>query len=601
MTTKDSESRRRFKSPYWDIAPEGYEQVSVNQYKAMQATGQVPQTVVNPSSQHLQGTFRLLNDANINTTNPLAQPPLPPDEEPKERMLPLERKSPHQTIRDDDDSVRHESRRDNSYKSSHHRHHSPSNNNDHHSSSRSSRHRSHRSGDIHRSSRYDDHDKGYRRHDSCNDRNHHRHSSPSRKKTTRVANPLEVALKVAAEINQILASKNSISQSNYSDALSPSNSVATRQARRLYVGNIPAGCTNEELINFFETNMVACNFITQPGCPVLSCQINSDKNFAFVEFKTIEETSKATALDGIQFRGQALKIRRPHDYQPIEGSNPAVPPIGCQISNLLAAASTNVPMTDCDGRLVVDGVSSSVPDSPNKIYVGGLPNYLTDEQVRELLSSFGQLKNFNLVKDPSTGQSKGYAFCEYVDLTATDNAIMGLNGFPIANKKLIVQRANVGTKSGEPSSAAAAAAAIASANMSAMSSRHGYQAPVQIQVPGLHHVNAPRVMSPILCLMNMVEAEELRDDEEYAEILEDIRNECSKFGKVLSMEIPRPNQSNATDELAPPVPGLGKVFVEFDSPTEAQRAQQNLAGRRFSNRVVVTSFFDVDRYKNKEF
>ena len=36
------------------------------------------------------------------------------------------------------------------------------------------------------------------------------------------------------------------------------------------------------------------------------------------------------------------------------------------------------------------------------------------------MASFGELKAFNLVKDSATGLSKGYAFCEYVDLTMTD-------------------------------------------------------------------------------------------------------------------------------------------------------------------------------------
>lgn len=41
-------------------------------------------------------------------------------------------------------------------------------------------------------------------------------------------------------------------------------------------------------------------------------------------------------------------------------------------------------------------------------------------QVKELLMSFGQLRAFNLVKDSATGLSKGYAFCEYVDVSLTD-------------------------------------------------------------------------------------------------------------------------------------------------------------------------------------
>lgn len=46
--------------------------------------------------------------------------------------------------------------------------------------------------------------------------------------------------------------------------------------------------------------------------------------------------------------------------------------------------------------------------------------------MKELLSSFGQLKAFNLVAD-SVGGSKGYAFAEYLDPTLTMQAIAGLN------------------------------------------------------------------------------------------------------------------------------------------------------------------------------
>lgn len=47
-----------------------------------------------------------------------------------------------------------------------------------------------------------------------------------------------------------------------------------------------------------------------------------------------------------------------------------------------------------------------------------VPSFL--RQVKELLTSFGPLKAFNLVKDSATGLSKGYAFCEYVDINVTD-------------------------------------------------------------------------------------------------------------------------------------------------------------------------------------
>lgn len=51
------------------------------------------------------------------------------------------------------------------------------------------------------------------------------------------------------------------------------------------------------------------------------------------------------------------------------------------------------------------------------------------KQVKELLMSFGQLRAFNLVKDSSTGLSKGYAFAEYVDISMTDQVNIYLNYF----------------------------------------------------------------------------------------------------------------------------------------------------------------------------
>ena len=37
----------------------------------------------------------------------------------------------------------------------------------------------------------------------------------------------------------------------------------------------------------------------------------------------------------------------------------------------------------------------------------------------------------------------------------------------------------------------------------------------------------------VLCLMNMVTLDELSDDQEYEDIIEDIRDECRKHGEVI--------------------------------------------------------------------
>lgn len=321
----------------------------------------------------------------------------------------------------------------------------------------------------------------------------------------------------------------------------PQGAQMTMQARRLYCGNLPFGITEDLMIDFFNAKMRESKITKNPGNPVLACQINLEKNFAFLEFRSVEETTQAMAFDGIMLQGQALKIRRPKDYQPIPG--------------ITESQATHIPGV----------VSTVVPDTINKIFVGGLPNYLNEDQVKELLSSFGELRAFNLVKDSTTGLSKGYAFCEYTDIHITDIAIAGMNGMQLGDKKLIVQRASVGAKS-----------------MSA-----------QLAIPGLD-LSKDVMATNILCLMNMVTAEELMDDEDYDEIFDDIREECTKYGRIRSLHIPRPNPEFN-------VPGVGKIFIEFATSGDAKQASDALAGRKFANRVVVTAYYDPDLYARQEF
>ncbi|CAI2349604.1 unnamed protein product [Caenorhabditis sp. 36 PRJEB53466] len=317
----------------------------------------------------------------------------------------------------------------------------------------------------------------------------------------------------------------------------------TCQSRRLYVGNIPFGCNEEAMLDFFNQQMHLCGLAQAPGNPILLCQINLDKNFAFIEFRSIDETTAGMAFDGINFMGQQLKVRRPRDYQPSQNT------------------------FDMNSRMPV---SSIVVDSPNKIFIGGLPNYLTEEQVKELLCSFGPLKAFSLNVD-SQGNSKGYAFAEYLDPTLTDQAIAGLNGMQLGDKQLVVQ--------------------LACANQQ----RHNTHLPNSASaIAGIDLSQGAGRATEILCLMNMVTEEELRNDEDYEEILEDVREECSKYGIVRSLEIPRPYEGHA-------VPGVGKVFVEFATTSDCQRAQAALTGRKFANRTVVTSYYDVDKYHNRQF
>lgn len=138
----------------------------------------------------------------------------------------------------------------------------------------------------------------------------------------------------------------------------------------------------------------------------------------------MEEASNCMALDGVRFKDTFLKIRRPNNYDPA-------------VAIMLGPIEPS-PALDLSG---LDIVRTVVQDSPHKVFIGGLPCDWTEEQVTEMLVPFGMLKAFNLVMDRATGNSRGYAFCEFVDVAITDNVITALHGKPIGNKYLTVKRA----------------------------------------------------------------------------------------------------------------------------------------------------------------
>ena len=74
-----------------------------------------------------------------------------------------------------------------------------------------------------------------------------------------------------------------------------------------------------------------------------------------------------------------------------------------------------------------------------------------------------------------------------------------------------------------------------------------------------------------------------------AEICEDVKEECEKFGRVLEVKVPRPTGTRQN-------PGVGKIFVKFEQKEAAGAALKALAGRKFADRTVVATFFGEVSY-----
>ncbi|KAJ9076851.1 hypothetical protein DSO57_1022294 [Entomophthora muscae] len=336
------------------------------------------------------------------------------------------------------------------------------------------------------------------------------------------------------------------------------NMAMIRQTRRLYVGNIPYAITEAEIAEFFNTAMIQLKLSGGGRNPVVSVSINHEKNYAFVEFSTAEEATAAMAFDGVSFRNQSLKIRRPKDYLPPPGGEYFAP-------------SLHVPGV----------VSSNVQDTPHKVFIGGVPPYFNEDQVMELLKAFGELRSFNLVKDAVSGLSKGFAFCEYLDPSVTDIACQGLNGMEVGDKKIIMQRASVGSSKllmGDTPGASASSSTPAQPSNGSFFN------------PGATTLE----VSTVLMFLNMVTAEELENDEEYQEILMDVKEECERFGPVVDIRIPRVKDGSEESHV-------GKIFVMFTAPEQSSAALRSLAGRKFSERTVLGSYFSEAKFLAGEF
>jgi splicing factor U2AF subunit len=334
----------------------------------------------------------------------------------------------------------------------------------------------------------------------------------------------------------------------------PVGGAATRPYRRLYIGSAPP-CTDAELMAFFSTTIAN---VYMPGEHVVSAQTGGPgKPFAFLELRTVDLATAVLQLDGIAFKGQSLKIRRPHDYNPL-GQPPAGPVIKFNVHDLV--------------------ISSTVPDGPNKFFIGGLPHAMTEDQLRELLSAFGPLRAMHLVRDPGAPNNKGYAFAEYSDPSVTDGACGALNGMMMADKALTVRRATGGANGGSALGAAPAGMPA----YGAPSLPLAFDAASMGLLPS--HIGRPshaptRPPARLLRLQGMISGEDMAlPPAGWAELLEDISGGLQEHGTIARLHVPRGG------------PYVGNVYVMFAELPSAIAAARDVMGKTFDGRSIPVEY-----------
>ena len=90
---------------------------------------------------------------------------------------------------------------------------------------------------------------------------------------------------------------------------------------------------------------------------------------------------------------------------------------------------------------------------------------------------------------------------------------------------------------------------------------------------GMNIFQGPRVQlaSKVVVLKNIITLGDFERDEEYNDMVDEIREECSTYGLLASVIIPKPITDNPATE-----PGIGKVFLEFTNIEDAKSARKVL-------------------------
>ena len=369
-----------------------------------------------------------------------------------------------------------------------------------------------------------------------------------------------------------------------------------KQAKRFYIGNLPMDFSEQSLLQFLESNLRGLSGSSDKSDDyshlntldnrVLNITVSSDRSYAFVECRSIDDASLAMNLDGVIFENAQLKVRRPKEYhiavtsgvfsgKPGSGNSTTE-----QQSRTLTGSSTIPPVSD-SARL-------NALVNRCQLIISGIPEILTSDHIKSLLLLVADLRSFLFLKDRETDKSLGMAVFEFVEDRNGDgegewsgpflkhsNGSLFMGPFEIK-----IQRVCEIIESEEENE-------VALRNILS----------VYNLLPGYATASSS---TPILQLFNIVTRESLLAD--YETIYEDLKQELLKYTNeesdsgAFELIIPKPEKDSSVM-----ISGVGKVFVKFGRIEEAAKAASDLAGRIFDGHTCIVSFYPPERFEKRIF
>jgi RNA recognition motif-containing protein len=329
--------------------------------------------------------------------------------------------------------------------------------------------------------------------------------------------------------------------------------------RELFVGNTPPGSSELLLLHFLNAAMRRVGLCGPLDTPIVDSRVNS--KFAFIELVSPAMADIALQLNGIPFLGVYLKVSRPSKY---------VGPKNVGLKNT---------WQELTGQIVPDlALDSEQEKLSRELFIGNTTPEMTGPMIQEFLGN--AMQQVGLAEQPgnpiNTCRVSGkFAFIELRTKQEAKNAL-NLNNIPFMGTALRVGRPS--KWNGTPDQ---------TGNWEDILAKYMSG---EILAPQMNVAAQNFQPSRVVELQHMLSDQDLVNEDEYQEIMEDTREECSQFGKLASVIIPKAGQVGAT-----------KIFLEYETADDAARAIQSLQGRTFDGRQVQATLFDENRFANKDY
>ncbi|PKY01332.1 hypothetical protein P168DRAFT_273527 [Aspergillus campestris IBT 28561] len=135
------------------------------------------------------------------------------------------------------------------------------------------------------------------------------------------------------------------------------------------------------------------------------------------------------------------------------------------------------------------------------VFLGNIPYNLTEEQVKDILSSAGTVTKFRLMMNPDTGKPKGYGFADFADADAAASAVRNLNDYEIMGRKIRVDWPHNNEKDSVPPDYSQPAPNVQLQGQDGQSGAQQQSAPLPPLPPGVElppHLDCPNAISQTL-------------------------------------------------------------------------------------------------------